>query len=206
MDLQKRPLGQDRRVPNQPAQTKEVDKVSDKPPVEPSKKAKKSSRSVAVLAVLFVLSLVAAGVLGYMWYNSEQSVESAKDVVAEQGKQIAELRNQVDQSREDQAADSDGDGDNDAATDEQAIIDMATLYTTKILVSDLESMAEYNYEISKQSDEFASVAVNVSGGAGFAMLLKKADDQWVVIHSGHQIDQATLDRYGVPESFISVAS
>lgn len=205
MDLQKRPLGADRRVSNQPAQTKEVDEAPAQPPAEPPKKSKKTSRSVTVLALLFVLALVAAGAFGYMWYNSEQSVKSAQDVMAEQGKQIAELRNQVDQSDDEQSADPDENVE-ETTTDEQAIIDMATLYTTKIMVSDLESVTDYSYTISNSTDEFASVSVNHSGAGGFAMLLKKADGQWVVIHSGHQIDQETLDRYGVPPSFMSVTN
>lgn len=59
------------------------------------------------------------------------------------------------------------------------------------------------YSLVVQQDAFARVAVS-DGESGYAHILKKSHDIWVVIASGQDLPgQAAADKYGLPAGWFS---
>lgn len=58
---------------------------------------------------------------------------------------------------------------------------------------------QFEYAITKTTDQFAKVSVGVAEGGGYSVTLKRVGENWTVIVAGQDApSQETVDKYGIP--------
>ncbi len=181
--------------PEQTPVSEPTNEAPAQPPVQEAPKPKKS-KTPLVLTLLLLLALVAAGTFGWMWFQQSGRVDNLET-------DLSKARNDV--SRLETAAKAEDSLDDSAVTpdtedsDSEAIIKAALAHAQ----APKESTAvSYKTEIMYNKGGFARVSVS-AGESGFAQILKKVNDEWVVIVEGQ--NEPTSDdvkTYGIPQAVV----
>ena len=164
-------------------------------PVEPTRQPeppKKKSKATGALAVLLLLALVGAGILGWLWYQESVNTKTTRDNLATAEKKVAQLERAATET-ESKSSESDLEI-NATSTESEMIVASALAYANAE-----KDASGVNAKLEKQVGDFARVSITTSG-PGYAVLVKKSNDIWVVITSAQgPLPQEVIDRYGIPE-------
>lgn len=154
--------------------------------------ARRTNPLSAILSVLLVIALIALAWFVWQWM---QEGDRAERLDAE----VTTLRQQAANAiAPNSDTDTSIDANDDATTnnDSERIIAAAQTYEK---AKPANQGTELQYEIKNREGDFAYVDVT-SDMSGHVLILKKVDNQWIVVLSGQQFSQDDLQRYDVPDS------
>lgn len=172
-----------------------VGPVPERPAEQPprqSEPTKKKSKTTAVLAGLLALALIAAAVLGWLWYQESARADAAEADLATTKKNFSELTKSVNESQT-KAEDSTTVDTSDS--DSEAIVETALAYE----MAQAKPLSGVKAVVSYNKDDFAKVNITSTTTSHY-QILKKSNDQWVVIASGNgPLPEETITQYGIPQ-------
>lgn len=185
--------------PNQFPPTPEAD--LERPPQQPMQPArlpeppKKKNKAPIVLGTLLVLALIGAGVLGWLWTQESARADTAESSLASANQEVRQLKAKASvDTKEPSESDTIVEAD---TTDSEEVVAAALAYAKAE-----KQVSGVTAKLAVQSGDFARVTISTVG-AGYSVILKKSDTQWVVITSGQAApEQEVIDRYGIPMSVI----
>lgn len=159
----------------------------------------KSSDPFKAWTIVFAILFIAAAAFA-AWQTLQLNEKASK--VSSLESTVSGLQAEI--------AKTDGDGDQDIATDGDTPVDSDT---DKILAAAdahvrapaARSADTYEYTIMVNKDGFARVAASVVGvnASGVAVWLKKVGENWTVLLSTQDsLSQETIDIYGIPEAVL----
>lgn len=161
-------------------------------PVTPQP-VKKRSKAPLVLTVLLLLALVAAGALGWLWY---QQMTRANDLES----QLKSTRAQVNALKTFTELNSSAQVTQDTKNENDTIISTALAYAAAPKAA---SSTKYTATIRYNKDNFARVSIGADQGSGFSELLKKVNDEWVVVVVGQsEPSQEDITKYAIPQAAV----
>lgn len=147
------------------------------------------------LIVVIVLLLVAGGFAAWqtVQLNSQNAkVSSLESVVNGLQNSNDELQTEVDSLK----------GDSKPTTTSSADADKILAATDAYVRAPVSATGKFEYNITKNSDDFAKVSVGVEEGGGYQLWLKKVGDNWTVLFGGQDVPaQEELSKYGIPNNF-----
>lgn len=178
-------------------------------------KANKSKMPI-ILGSCLGMAVLLAGVFFYLWMSQSSEVSRLKEVETSNRQKIESLQGQVSEIVSDNKADSedktdtatpdpetsnDGSTSSSDADETKSIIEMTSAHAHARVGSE---NAKLNIQIVKKQPSFARVSVMVEEGVGgYACVLKKSDNIWLVLFCGQGAPlQSELDQWGVPASII----
>jgi len=165
---------------------------------------KGSNKPVIILSVLLGLAVVVAGVFAYLWMDQSSKATTLQETVSSNSKEIESLKKQASDSAAEvsdtPAAVSDKTQSVSSDDDGKSIVEMVGAYA-HTRVSDAH--AKLSIQVTKKELPFARVSVSTEEGTGYACVLKKSDNLWVVLFCGQGTPlQSDLDAWGVPASIM----
>lgn len=165
----------------------------------------KHSRAFSFVSVLFLLALLTAGVMAYMWYGQKaDNIQLNNDISSAKSAQAA-LQTQVDKLKKQNAnlgnavVDQVANGDTTKSDDD--LIKAAV--TAREHARKAGTDTKFTISSVRKELPFARASVNLEPMGGYACVLKKADDTWVILFCGQSIpSQTELDIWGVPSTIL----
>jgi cell division protein FtsB len=154
------------------------------------------SKAPKVLGVLLVLALIGCGVLGWMVYDQNGQKSSLSNKVAAKDDQIDTIKAELKSLK---ANTGDSNNSTESKSESNPVVDVALAYAQ----ADVGNAAnKLSAQVMYNKDGFANVAISVTGGAGgTGEILKKVNDQWVVVFSGQDNPpQEVVTAYGIPKA------
>ncbi|MDQ3093892.1 MAG: hypothetical protein M3Q70_01815 [bacterium] len=147
-----------------------------------------------LLSFLLILCGVAIVWLWMQWRDARQNLDSANNQISSLNQDKSSLTQQVGALRS-------GSAEKVAEATEQSVRDEIVAASRAYVLADenADQNANYSYNISKQTDDFARVSVGVPEGSGFYVILKKSSGVWTVVSSGQDaVPEAVAEKYGIP--------
>lgn len=166
---------------------------------------KGSNKSVIILSVLLGLVVIAAGVFAYLWMDQSNKATTLQETINGNSKEIESLKKQANDSTAEASDTPDGSASGEtqpapSGDDSASIVAMVGAYA-HTRVSDAH--AKLSVEVTKKELPFARVSVSTEEGTGYACVLKKSDNLWVVLFCGQGTPlQSDLDAWGIPASIM----
>ncbi|MDQ2973395.1 MAG: hypothetical protein M3Q79_02850 [bacterium] len=148
-----------------------------------------------LLSFLLILCGVAIVWLWLQWRDARQNLDSANNQISSLNQDKTSLTQQVGALRS-------GSAERVAEATEQSIKDEIIAAAKAFVLADdnVDQNANYSYNISKQTDDFARISVGVPEGSGFYVILKKSSGVWTVVSSGQEtVPEAVAEKYGIPD-------
>ena len=198
---------------NQPEKDGELPTIER--PVTSRAQPKKGNMAVMVLGALLALAVIVAGITTYLWREQARTVGRLEESARNSDQKVESLENQLqettkdtektDEVAEDMPAEtpvgSDKSVSSSDADETKSIIETTGAYARARVGSE---NAKLNITIMKKQPSFARVSVmDTEGVGGYACVLKKSDDIWLVLFCGQGVPlQSELDQWAVPASII----
>lgn len=162
--------------------------------------AQKSSKIWIVFTIILAIALIAVSVFGY--YKWQQY----RTLTGNLGAQINALQNQVASLDKQLAAaklNQKTSTNTTSTTDEQQIKTAVINYTEGYVgAKNGQTFQIEDITINKSNPNFATVGVgdvvNGQRTSGYAVILKKVNNTWIVIYTGQNLDPEIAKRFGIP--------
>lgn len=155
-------------------------------------------RIAVALSIVGLLAILAAGVFAYLWMGQFRESERLQKSVDASAQEMEAMNMQMKAETETSRVDGKDDPQPAADDDKEQIIEMVGAYA-HARVGD--ENAKLTITISKKQLPFARVSVGSEEGGGYACVLKKSDNVWIVVFCGQGVPmQSELDQWGVPAS------
>ena len=161
---------------------------------------KETHKLTLVLSVLLALALLGCAVLGYLLLRQSDETARLQTTIDTNTREIETLKAETKDTgkRTDDTSAAAMDHPEDDST---VIITTVGAYSHS-RVSD--EHAKLSIKVTKKELPFARVAVSGDEGTGYACVLKKSDDIWIVLFCGQGAPlKSDLDQWGVPDSIIA---
>ncbi|MBP7760702.1 hypothetical protein KA093_02810 [Candidatus Saccharibacteria bacterium] len=167
----------------------------------------KHSRAFSFVSVLFLLTLLGAGIMTYLWYNQKADVDQLNSEITSAKSSQTVLQAQIDKLKKQNAnlgnAVVDTVANGNTSTDDEQIIAATKAYSHA--QSSIGS-ASVSVNVNKKQGEFARSGVTVDNSYGFACVLKKADNIWIVIYCAQSATETTKQlnqQFAIPTAIIN---
>lgn len=152
----------------------------------------------ALTITLFISALVLAGVFLFLWQSQKSATNAKQASIDATQTEMADLKKRLTELKSDLAKQTNPTPktEPEPVVDDEAQIKHATKAYVHAQVG--SESATLSVNLTKRLDNFARVSVS-TGEVGYACVLKKSDQIWLVIFCGQSSPvQDELNRWGVP--------
>lgn len=165
---------------------------------------KRWNKTLSIVSVLLGLAIIAAGVFAYLWMHQSSEATSLRETVSGNSKEIELLKKQTSDSTAEisDKPNSNPSGETQPAPndDSTSIVQMVGAYAH---ARTGDENAKLTIAVTKKQLPFTRVSVGSEEGGGYACVLKKSDNLWIVLFCGQGVPmQSDLDQWGVPASMV----
>ena len=168
----------------------------------------KTKTIFGVLTGVCILALVSTGVFFYLWQAKSGEAITTKEQADAANSEISDLKKQLaNVAKADTAKNTPGPNGTDTPSQPVQSPSSEELFIKNTVAAYVHAQvgseaAVLDVKITKQSGNFARVSVS-TGEAGYACVLKKSDNIWIIIFCGQARPlQNDLERWGVPANML----